>query len=194
MTPKSNSQSSGDGERRLLVISQFDAAIAELYDTLDRSKVIIEVLPPTPSPSPEVVARANILITDHELPESLVKSLDGGLVSIWVVGKATSEPARRHRATSWGAAINALAAALTQEVGGMRLAPSRGILAANGGWFRCDPLESLLINYPEWTTLSPLQRRASKSAVANHCPDGRVSVTSSGEFCKLVMKSEDSTS
>jgi hypothetical protein len=194
MPPKSNPRSPDNKERRLVVVSDYEAAIAELYDTLDRSRVVIEVVAPPLNQSTELVSHTDIVITDHPMPAVVIESLEREPVSMWGVGRATEGRPTWHNSTSWGEAINDLSAALTREIGGLRLAPGRGILNSQGAWFVCNALEALLINHPQWTTISPQQRRATRSAIGHHCLGGHVSVISSGAFSKLVVKSEDNAS
>jgi hypothetical protein len=139
----------GDPTRTLLVVSVRPHPWAMLRDLLDPAMVRVAWQRPGDSRSlgtPWAVAGEGRLVPGGH----------GRLALTWWVGELPEGPSPVRRCASWREVAAAAERALSSQVGGMRLAPTCGLLLRDGRYLHAaGGLESLLAAHPEGLDLTP---------------------------------------
>ena len=141
-------------------------------------------------PGPWVVAGG-----ESAIPEQALEALRGRLYAAhWVHDPPAGLPVRPVLHPSWGDLVDVLERRLKVRLGGVRLAPGRGLVLPDGAIItHASPLEGLLVAYPDGLEVAHMDprvraevRRAALTLERHHLPlrvvsdDLRVAVVVTG--------------
>jgi hypothetical protein len=141
-----------DPTRTVLVVTQRPHAWALLRDRLDPALLYVSwTLPATLEASTRAALPWALAGDVAALPAGACRALQGRLVAVHWVGEAPAGlPTRPRLHADWADLSAALRRALAASVGGIRLAPTHGLLLADGRFMRqTGPLEVLVSAHPE---------------------------------------------
>ena len=188
----------GDPARTALVISEQPHPWALVRDRLGGEFVSVAWARPSQvakavaglAPGPWVVAGGETV-----LPESAVEALRGRLFAAhWVQDPPPTLPVKPVLHPSWLELVDFLEHRLAVRLGGVRLAPGRGLVLPDGAVItHTSPLEGLLVAYPDGVEVARMDprlraavRRAALTLERHHLPlkvvsdESRVAVVVTG--------------
>jgi hypothetical protein len=147
-----------DPTRTVLVVAERPHAWALLRDRLDPALARVAwTLPSTLAAAVEKGLPWALAGDVDRLPESALASLRGQLVAAhWVGQPPPGLPTLARRHGDWADLANSVGESLGVRVGGLRLAPSHGLLLPGGRFLRqTAALEVLVSAHPEGLELAP---------------------------------------
>jgi hypothetical protein len=189
-----------DPTRTVLVVTQRPNAWALLRDRLDPALLYVAWTLPASLQAAVRAATPWALAGDvAALPEGACGSLRGRLVAVhWVGEPPPGMPTRPRPYADWSDLTEALRAALSSCVGGLRLAPAHGLRLPGGRFMQqTGPLEVLLSAHPgglelegSGTRSGALTRRLQTLLLKTGAP---VELVAEGRRLRLLERSDAGT-